>query len=377
MVTNKIKHLLFILDSRATFSYSNNVIQKLKKNKRFKCSTLLTGNYLDKSMGISKNLFKKYKIKITHKAYFLSSNLKRNSWPTNLGKAIIEYSKKIEKINPELIILTGDRIETLAACLTGVYLNIPIAHIQAGDKSGHVDDIARAAIAKMSNIHFASCEDSVKRLKKWGEENKRIFNVGAPQLDDISKLVKNKYKNKYKNKKSIIIIFHPVLNEIKKYKKSIINLFNALIKFNYEYHWIYPNNDFGYKILLKFFKSKGMKNRINIIKNLDRDEFLDLMLNSDAIIGNSSSGIIESPSFKLPSINIGNRQNLRPQAINIVNTDYSEKNIISKIKYIFENKKFIKKIKATKNLYYKENSSQLIVKVLSKLKRNDLLFRKI
>ena len=111
------------------------------------------------------------------------------------------------------------------------------------------------------------------------------------------------------------------ISEIKKYK----NLFKSILKFDYNYRWIYPNNDFGYKILIKFFRSYNARKKVQIIKNLDRDEFLDLMLNSDAMIGNSSSGIIEAPSFKLPVINIGNRQYMRPQAKNIVNSSYNEK----------------------------------------------------
>ena len=200
MDRRKINHILFIFDSRATFSYSNNVLQKIKKEKKLKYSTLITGNYLDKKLGVGLNLFKKHKIQVTNKAKFLSSTNKKNSWPINLGRAIVEYAKQISKIQPDLIMITGDRIETLAACVTATYLNIPIAHIQAGDKSGHVDDIARAAIAKMAHIHFASCSDSAKRLKKWGEPTKRIFNVGAPQLDDISVFLKKKKKPQKKKK---------------------------------------------------------------------------------------------------------------------------------------------------------------------------------
>jgi GDP/UDP-N,N'-diacetylbacillosamine 2-epimerase (hydrolysing) len=375
MDRRKIDHILFIFDSRATFSYSNNVIQKIKKNKKIKYSTLITGNYLDKKLGVGLNVFKKNKIQVTNKAKFLSSTSRKNSWPINLGRAIVEYSKQISKIKPDLIMITGDRIETLAACLTATYLNIPIAHIQAGDKSGHVDDIARAAIAKMAHIHFASCEDSVKRLKKWGEPSRRIFNVGAPQLDDISALL-NK-KRKPNKKKNIIIIFHPVLDEIAQYKQNIKNLFKSILKFDYNYQWIYPNNDFGYKVLIKFFNSSHVRKKVQIIKNLERDEFLNLMLNSDAMIGNSSSGIIEAPSLKLPVINIGNRQHLRPQAKNIVNTSYNQNDIVKKIQFIFNNKNFLKKNKTTKNLYYKKNSAEQILKILKNLKKKDNLFKKI
>ena len=129
MDRHKLKHILFVFDSRATFSYSNNVLQKIIKDKKLKYSTLITGNYLDKKLGVGLNVFRKNNIKVTNKAKFLSSTSKKNSWPINLGRAIVEYSKQISKIKPDLIILTGDRIETLAACVTATYLNIPIAPI--------------------------------------------------------------------------------------------------------------------------------------------------------------------------------------------------------------------------------------------------------
>lgn len=373
MGRNYIKNILFFFDSRATFAYANNIFQEIKKEKKIKCSTLISGNYLDKKMGVGLEIFKKNKIKITKKANFLSSTTKKDSWARNLGLAITEYSKKINDINPDLILITGDRIETIAACLTATYLNIPIAHIQAGDKSGHVDDIARAAIAKMAHIHFASCKNSVQRLIKWGEDKKRVFNVGAPQLDDIHATIK-KYKVKTKSNKKIAIIFHPVLNEVKEFKKNISNLYKALKKFKYDYFWIYPNNDYGYRILIKFLKNK--KSQIKIIKNLDRDKFLNFLTEIDAMIGNSSSGIIESPSFKFPVINIGTRQKMRPQSINIVNSSYSTQDIEKKINFIFNNKNFRNNLNKTKNIYFQKNSSKKIVKILKTLTKNDDLFKK-
>lgn len=294
-----------------------------------------------------------------------------------MGEYIKSFSKKISIINPDLIVLTGDRAETLAACISATYMNIPIAHIQAGDKSGHVDDVARAAISKMAHIHFASCEDSVRRLKNFGEDKKRIFNVGAPQLDDIYKFLKeNKFKNFNIKSKKIVIIFHPVLNEVKNFKTQIKNLYLALQKFNFDYYWVYPNNDYGYKYLINFFKSKRLNKKFNIIKNLDRDRFLSLLSNSYAIIGNSSCGILEAPSFKMPVINIGTRQNKRPQAKNIINSSNSEKDIYLKMKFINENKKYLKNLKKVQNIFFKPNSSKSIINIIKKFKKNDTIFRK-
>ena len=188
MESNKIKKkILFFFDSRATFSYSNNVIQILiKKEKTIK---LLSQVIFRKRVKVQQNIFKEYKIKVLKKIKFKSPNQKPFSWTTSMGTSIIEYSKALNKIKPDLIVLTGDRIETLAMCITASYMNIRIAHIQAGDKSGHIDDLSRGAISKFAHLHFASSTSACKRLVSWGEDKKRIFLTGAPQLEDINIIV--------------------------------------------------------------------------------------------------------------------------------------------------------------------------------------------
>tara|TARA_B100000787_G_scaffold89938_2_gene66480 strand:+ start:10030 stop:11127 length:1098 start_codon:yes stop_codon:yes gene_type:complete len=348
-----VKKVLFLFDSRATFSYSNNVIKHLNK-KKILIQTIVTGNYLDHKLGVGTEVFKKNKIKITKKIKFKSPNNKKSSWSSSLGDSIKKYSAELLKLKPDLVVLTGDRIETLGFCIACSYMNIPIAHIQAGDKSGHVDDLARAAISKFANIHFASCKDSCDRLLSWGENKKNIFNMGAPQLDDIFKTSIKKIKNRNK----VLIIFHPVLSEVSSIDDQVKNIFNALKKnIKKNIIWIYPNNDFGYsKIINQITKFKEIK----IIKNLDRDKFLVLLSKTKLLIGNSSCGILEAPSLKIPVINIGSRQNGRPIALNIINSNYSEKSISSKIKYALKNSQFKKNILKTKNLYFKKNSGLLI-----------------
>jgi GDP/UDP-N,N'-diacetylbacillosamine 2-epimerase (hydrolysing) len=367
MDRSKINKILFFFDSRATFSYSNNIIKIFKKNKkRFK--VLISGNYLEKISKIDHKIFKKNNIKVNYSVKFGSPKKDLHTWPKVFGQAMVRYSQVLKKIEPELVILTGDRIETLAFCITCSYMNIPIAHVQAGDKSGHIDDLARSAIAKFAHIHFAPSKEACVRLKKWGEKNKRIFFTGAPQLDDIK-------LKRCSSKKFYLVIFHPVLNEQNKIKMQLNSLIDAITETNSNVVWIYPNTDMGFNIIISRLKKMKNKN-IKLVSNLERSKFLKLLNKSSGIIGNSSSGIIEASMFKKPVINIGNRQNGRPQSINIVNTNYKKKNIIKKINFINNNKNFIKKIKKCKNPYYKKNSSKIIYSILQSLKKNSRIFYK-
>jgi len=371
MVRNRIKKkVLFLFDSRATFAYSANVIKHI--DKKIKIQNILTGSYLDSKFNINLNFFKKNKIKITRKIEFQSPNEKKKNWSINLGEAIKKYSLALRKLNPNLVVLTGDRVETLGFCIACSYMKIPIAHIQAGDKSGHIDDLARGAIAKFANIHFASCEDSKKRLINWGEERKRIFNVGAPQLDDIDEILKK--NSTIKNKDKILIIFHPVLNEVKELNTQVRNLYLAVTSiFKKNIIWIYPNSDLGFEKITKQIKRSKF---IKVIKNLNRDDFLNLLLETKIIIGNSSCGIIEAPSFKIPVINIGTRQNGRPKAINIINSSYSLKDIKKKIRYSQKNYSFNKKIKNTKNIFYKKESGKITATLIYKFINHTNNFKK-
>ena len=271
MASNNLKKFLFFFDSRATFAYSNNVIQVFKK-KKTKFQILISGNYLEKKMKIDKNLFKKNKLKVSSRVKFRSPGKKISSWPISFGKAMINYANSLSKLKPDIVVLTGDRIETLSMCITCAYMNIPIAHIQAGDKSGHIDDLSRGAIAKFSNIHFAPSKEARNRLVGWGEEKKRIFFTGAPQLDDII------YKNQ-KKKNYFVLIYHPVLNEQKEIKKQILSILNAIEKTNLKVFWIYPNNDMGFNNILKKIKKTKNKN-ISVISNLERKSFLKLLESS-------------------------------------------------------------------------------------------------
>lgn len=368
MVSNKIRKVLFFFDSRATFAYSNNVINIFKKNKK-KFLTVVSGNYLNKEFGIEKNFFSKHKIKINKNVKFKSPNKNIDSWAKSMGTAICGYAEAIKKLKPDLIVLTGDRVESLSFCIAASYMNCKIAHIQAGDKSGHIDDLARAAIAKFSHLHFAPSLQAIKRLKLWGEDKKRIFFTGAPQLNDLEKIIKSKKKTE----KYYVVIFHPIMNETNTLSNQMKILIKFLKKLDKKIYWIYSNNDYGHeKIIKNLIKIKS--NKIEIIKNLDREKFLKLIGNSQGIIGNSSCGIIEASMFHLPVINIGNRQHGRPQTRNIVNTKCEYNELLKGYKKIKSmNNNFLKKIR---NPYYKSKSSKMIYSIIFRYSKKHNIFKK-
>ena len=295
---------------------------------------------------------------------------------------MVNLSISYNKIKPDLVLVTGDRAEMFVAALTAVYMKIAVAHIQSGDLSGHIDGSIRHAITKISHLHFASCEDSKKRVLKMGEEKWRVYNTGAPQLDDFnlpSKIGINNLNKKLKTKiekEFIIVMQHPVLYENIDSGLQIEKTLKALEKLPLQKIVIYPNIDTGNNKIIKIIEKYKDKKKFKIFKNLKREHFIFLLRNARILVGNSSCGILEAASFKLPVINIGNRQKGRLQSKNIINTGYSSKEIIKAIKVIQKSKKYKKDLSKCKNLYGDGKSSIRIVNILKKMKYNKKLLDK-
>jgi GDP/UDP-N,N'-diacetylbacillosamine 2-epimerase (hydrolysing) len=380
----KKRTICVIASSRATYGYKKNILKLLQNDKDIDLKVIVTGMHLSKKHGYSVKELLIDKIKIFKKIHTNIKSDSKTNHVKSLSTEIFELSAVLEKIKPDLLLVTGDRAEMFAAAFTAAYMGIPIAHIQAGDLSGHIDGSVRHAITKISHIHFASCKDSALRVKKLGEQSFRIFNTGAPQIDDFyNKKTKDlKYfEKKYKitfNKKIFLILYHPVLFEIVDAEKQIIQILDAVSEFNeYKKIIIYPNIDVGNSKIIKTFKKFNKKKDFQIFKNLNRDDFIFLLKKASILIGNSSCGILEASSFKLPVINIGNRQRGRLQSSNIINAKNSSKEIILAINKALYNKNFLQKLKKCTNPYGNGKSSLKIVKILKKININKKLLDKI
>ena len=380
----KKRTICIIASSRATYGYKRNIIKSLQKENNIDLKVIVTGMHLSKDHGYSiKDLYAD-KVKIYKK---INTNIKKDNKHNHVKSLSVEISKLssiYNKIKPSIVLVTGDRAEMFAAAFAAVYMGIPVAHIQAGDLSGHIDGSARHAITKLSHIHFASCEDSAKRVKRLGEQKFRIFNTGAPQIDDFHDEIKIKekdFKKKYKldfKKEFFLIIYHPVLFELSNVKEQITQILNAVNKFkDYQKIVIYPNIDVGNKTIISQFNKFKKNSDFIFFENLKRDEFIYLLSKSSILVGNSSCGILEASSFKLPVINIGSRQRGRLQPQNVLNTKNSSLEIIKTIKYALTNKNYMVKVKNCKNPYGDGKSSDRIVKILKNIKINNKLLDKI
>ena len=368
---------VFLLTStRADFGLLSNLIIEIKKNKKINLKVIVTGSHLSKKHGLSFKEIKKKKINV-FKSIKISNNV---ALPKFLMNDFSYLSKKIsfliQKYKPNLFILLGDRYEVLSVALTAYISKIPIAHIHGGEiTSGSLDDGFRHCISKLSSIHFVSHSSYKKRLIQLGENPKTVFNVGALGIENIFKtqfLSKNelekKLKVKFKNK-ILSICLHPEITSSLTLKLVNETLF-ALEKHNDKsLIFTLPGTDQHNLIIFnKLYKFAKNRKNVHIYKSLGSRNYLSLLKISDGLIGNSSSGIIEMPTFRKPTINIGTRQEGRIQSQSIINVDINREEINRKINLIYQ-----KKIKTNIRNPYKQNfTSKKIVSLINNLKVDNL-----
>ena len=365
-----MKKIFVVSSTRADFGILKNLIIELSQKKNIKLTTILTGTHLIKNFGYTiKDSFKGDSIKIKKiKVNFLSDkNFDLVKVKNQISK---EFSKYLNNIKPDLVILLGDRFEILECALTTYLMRVPIMHLHGGEVTGgSYDDSMRHAISKLSNFHFVAEKTFKKRLIQLGEDERNIFCYGSLGVDAIIKeklLSKNELQKKLNikfDKKNLIFVFHPVNSLINKSENDLKEILKAIKTLkNTSIFATYSGLENGAERFIKILKKyKRLDKNFYLFKSLGSKNFISLLKQVDAIIGNSSSGIIEMASFKKATINIGDRQKGRLQSKNTINCLPKKKAVISSIKKIYE-KNFQKKLKSVKNVYFKKNSTKLTLK---------------
>lgn len=364
------RRILVTLESRATYGYSKNVMLAMRDFPELELQTLVTGMHLVPELGKSIDLIRQDGFPISATVPMHGGDASRGAWSMALGQAIAGYAGAYERLQPDIILLSGDRIETFGCCIAAAYMGIPVAHIQAGDKSGHIDDSARHAIGKFAHIHLASCEDSANRLRRMGEQEFRIFNVGAPQLDNIvdtdyrRQVIEVNGRRLDLNQPYILMVQHSVMAEMAEAGQQVAATLEACAGSGLPTYIIYPNSDLGYKQIISRIEDHATGAAFTVLENVEREAYLNLLANCAVLVGNSSSGILEAPSFRVPVVNIGNRQRGRPQAENILNCDYDAGRIADAIRTALGDPAFRQRCVSAVNPYGDGRSSRRICATL-------------
>ena len=321
--------ILFLTGTRADFGKIKSLIQILEKQQELEVFVFVTGMHLQKEYGYTLIEIERCNFR---NVYTFENHTHETTMDLTLAKTIEGLSAYTKTIQPDMIIVHGDRVETLAGAIVGSLNNFLVAHIEGGELSGTVDELIRHSVSKLSHIHFVSNAEAAKRLEQMGEIKSSIFTIGSPDIDmmfsdnlpDLQK-VKNYYEITFND--YAVVMFHPVTTEVKEMQKYADDFVTALLEDNHNYVVIYPNNDLGSKYIIDSFKKLKENPRFRIFPSLRFEYFLTLLKNSQFIIGNSSAGIRESPYYGIPIINIGTRQQNRSIHADIINVGYELENI--------------------------------------------------
>lgn len=370
-----VKKVLYITGTRADYGLMHETLELLNSDDDIQLNVVVTGMHLMDEFGYSIDEIKKdnFNLHVVNQTFVKDDEKSMSAF---IGNLIVDLTKLMDEIKPDIVLLLGDRGEMLAGAIVASYLQIPVAHIHGGDVSSTVDDSARHAITKLSNIHFPATELSASRIKQMGENPDNIFVVGAPGLDSIIKskdnVDENYLKEKYNISKDFVLVLqHPVSLEVENSACQIQETLNAVKSTDYQVILVYPNADAGGRAMI----DKINEYDVDAYKNIPHDDFIGLLSLASALIGNSSSGIIESSSFKLPVINIGTRQSGREKAQNVIDVDYDSKEILNALKHI-ESSEYQNKLKNCKNLYGDGKASERICKIIKGIEINNALLNK-
>ena len=335
-----MKKIVFLTGTRADFGKLKSLIKITQEDPSYDVYVFATGMHMNSVYGLT--YIEIYKAGFKNIYTFINHD-RIEYMDRTLAKTIDGFSHYVSEIKPDLIVVHGDRVETLAGAIVGSLNNILVAHIEGGELSGTIDELIRHSVSKLSHIHLVTNYEAKKRLIQLGELDSSIFIIGSPDLDLINSKrlptfdeAKNYYDIEFK--KYALAIFHPVTTEYNDIVQNIKEFVDVIIDSDLNYILIYPNNDLGSVEILKEYERLKDTSKVKIFPSLRFEYFLKILKNAEFMIGNSSAGIREAPYCNIPSINIGSRQNNRVNLNSVINCDYSKKNIFAAIHVALEMK---------------------------------------
>jgi UDP-N-acetylglucosamine 2-epimerase (hydrolysing) len=359
---NKIKKILFLTGTRADFGKIKSLITILESHQDFEVFVFVTGMHLQKEYGYTIIEIQRCNYKNLH---IFENHTHETTMDLTLAKTIQGLSSYCKEVKPDLIVVHGDRVETLAGAIVGSLNNILVTHIEGGELSGTVDELIRHSVSKLSHVHFVSNDAAAKRLIQMGEMQSSIYTIGSPDIDimfsnNLPSLEKVKEYYQIPFADYAIVMFHPVTTEFNQMERNADDFVKALLEDHHNYIVIYPNNDLGSHYIINNYQKLNDNPRFRVFPSLRFEYFLTLLKNSKFIIGNSSAGIREAPYYGIPIINIGTRQQNRAVNADIINVNYEKKSILHALKVIDDHQ-----VQPLLNDFGQGNSAELFLDILT------------
>jgi GDP/UDP-N,N'-diacetylbacillosamine 2-epimerase (hydrolysing) len=379
-----MKSVCVVTGTRAEYGLLRMLLKEILSSKKINLQLLVTGAHLSQKYGFTYKEIEADGFPIDWKVYMFDEENDAVAITKAMGKALSGFADAYAALKPDIVVLVGDRYETLMAAVAAMMASIPIAHIHGGEVTeGAIDEAIRHSVTKMAHLHFVSTENYKTRVIQLGEDVRRIYLVGGLGVDNIKKILllpkdilEEKINFKF-GRHNLLVTFHPATLEKERIEHQIDELLAALSTLN-ETRIIFtmPNADPQSDIIRnKVNEFSTSRANVKVYESLGQLNYLSIIPFIDAVVGNSSSGLLEVPSFKKPTINIGSRQNGRLKASSVVDCNAERDSIIEAIKLVYSSA-FQDGLKNTINPYGTGGASNFIAQILEKVDVGSLLVKK-
>lgn len=366
-----MKRILYVTGSRAEYGIMKRLLLKLNQDKDIDLKIVATGMQVDKKYGETYKLIEEDELVLDKLIDIQLDNSNNEKVIHSMSICLNEFGKYLYNNKFDAIILLGDRYEILSVAIAAAMQNIPIIHLHGGEITlGNYDEFIRHSITKMSKLHLVSTEEYRKRVIQLGENPETVYNIGSLGAENSLTLPLLSYekllsKFKMKDKEYFVVLFHPETLTENSIENQMLNLLEAVDNFKEQYNFIFigSNSDTGSNIIYKMVKEYTDLNKFNFFISVKPEEYLSLVKYSQGLIGNSSSGLIEIPSLKVPTINIGDRQRGRVRGKSVIDVRADKFEIIKGIEKILK-KEFRENLKNIENPYFQENSLEMAYQII-------------
>lgn len=372
------RKICIVITARPSYSRVKTVLTAINNHEDLELQLVVAGSALSKRYGNAVQVIEDDGFKIDAKVYNVLEVENETAMAKTTSIAILELSNVFYNLKPDAVLTIADRYETLGTSIAASYQNIPLIHLQGGEVTGNIDEKVRHANTKLADIHFVSSQPSLERVIQMGENPKFVFNTGCPSLDLAVEILENPSLNfdpikKYGGVGSnldisngyFIVMQHPETNEYKNARKHIVETLEVVRELKIPTLWFWPNVDAGSDGTssgIRYFRENYDLKHVHFFKNMIPNDFLRLLYNSKALIGNSSAGIRECAFLGVNAVNIGKRQQGRDRGQNVIDADYDRDMIREAVI------KFIKSEKPKRDLLYgKGDSGVKIANILSEI----------
>ncbi|MBD8840700.1 MULTISPECIES: UDP-N-acetylglucosamine 2-epimerase [Paenibacillus] len=375
-----MKKIVVVTGTRADYGIYYPVLKAINAEETLDLHLLVTGMHLSPQFGNTVEQIRQDGFQISAQVDCLLQGSSHANMSRSIGLAIIGMTQALETIQPDVVVVLGDRGEMLAAAIVASHTNIPLVHLHGGEVTGTIDESVRHAISKLAHIHLVATEKSEERLIRLGEDPWRIQVVGAPRIETIMNTVLPNYEqtaNKYNihlKSKYVLFAYHPVTTQSTNLQ-MLARMLQVLLNQGYEIICIMPNSDAGSDALVDIYNQFVGNLGVHLITNFEPLDYLVMLKHAEILVGNSSSGIIEAASFNKPVINIGVRQGHRERSSNVIDIQEDDIELQMALEKAIS-PDFQKDISETKNVYAKENTSSLIVNILKNISWSEQLIQK-